>query len=608
VGGVLSAPAGSIVGAAGTAIEVSGGNADVGYGGNVASAGPRPVSVTGRTGGTLTLSGTIASTGQGILVQGNGGGTIAFTGTSKSLSTGAGAGVELASNAGAAVQFAGGGLTIATTTGDAFRATGGGTLTVTGAGNTLVSAGGTALRVESTTIGGTGLSFRSVSATGGPNGIVLVNTGALNGLQVTGTGAAGSGGTISGAVGADGSTDGIGVYLSQVRTIVLRHVSLSGFDNFAIRGSDVAGFEMENGVVAGVSGTNAALAEGALSFTNLTGSASFTGSQVSGGWTDNLRVANASGTLDPLTISESTIGLNGAASGADGVFISATGSAVVKVSVQNSTFAGARADMFEMVLADDATGDLAFLGNTLANGHGNPLSGGSGVLVTSAGGNPSLTYAVTNNTVRGTSGAAIAVIKGAGTGTFTGSVNGNVVGQPGVANSGSSQGSGILVDLVGGGAHTAQVTGNQVFQFTNFGIRAQAGGTALGGQGALEVVVQGNTVSEPSSNAVSMGFPTHGIRIQSGLSTGDNAIVCATVGGAGALANSVAGTGVNGGTDIRLFERFLTTMALPGYAGAPNDNAAVAAFVQANNGGTPTVLATNNVSAGGPGYVGVCPS
>lgn len=201
VGGVLSAPAGGIAGAAGTAIEVSGGNAVVSYGGNVASAGPRPVSVTGRTGGTLTLSGTIASSGQGILVQGNGGGTIAFTGSAKSLSTGPGHGVELSGNAGAAVQFAGGGLAVSTTTGGGFQATGGGTLTVTGAGNTLTSAGGVALRVENTTIGASGLTFRSVAATGGPNGIVLENTGAVNGLQVTGTGVAGSGGAIQGTSG-----------------------------------------------------------------------------------------------------------------------------------------------------------------------------------------------------------------------------------------------------------------------------------------------------------------------------------------------------------------------------------------------------------------------
>lgn len=197
VAGVLAAPAGSIVGAVGTGIEVSGGNGVVSYGGNVASVGPRPVAVTGRTGGTLTLSGTIASTGQGILVQGNGAGTIAFTGASKSLSTGTSHGVELASNAGATVQFAGGGVAVATTTGEAFRATGGGTVTVTGAGNTLTSAGGAALRVVGMSTAAAGITFRSVSANGGASAIVLQTLGGSAGVQVTGDGTTpGSGGIL----------------------------------------------------------------------------------------------------------------------------------------------------------------------------------------------------------------------------------------------------------------------------------------------------------------------------------------------------------------------------------------------------------------------------
>jgi hypothetical protein len=605
VGGSFSAAGGSITGSAGAGVEVTGGAGTFSYGGDIAVAGPLAVSVTGHTGGALTFGGTIASTGSGISVQNNSGGTIAFTGSSKSLSTGANNGVTLANNTGAQISFGGGGLAIATTNGTGFSATGGGTVTVTGAGNTVTSAGGVAVRVENTTIGASGLTFRSVSANGGTNGIVLNNTGAVNGLQVTGTGAAGSGGTIQSVSGADASTAGIGVYLSGVRNVQLAYMTLTGADNFAIRGVGVVDFSLGNSVVNGISGTTAALAEGAISFTSLTGAASITNSQVSGGLTDNLNVSNTAGTLDRLTISGSTIGQNGAADGDDGVAIEATGSAVVKVTVQNSTFTGARADLFQMTLANSAAADLVFAGNTLNNGQANPLSGGGGVLVTSTGGSPTLSYAMTGNAVRGTTGAAVAVIKGAGTGTFTGSITNNVIGQSGVANSGSSQGSGIIVDLIGGGAHTASVTGNQVFQFTNFGIRAQGSGT---GQGVLKVVAQGNTVSQPSPNAVTTSFPTHGIRIQSGVGTGDNAIVCATVGGAGALANAVTGTGINGGTDIRLFERFLTTMALPGYAGAANDNAAAAAFTQANNGGTPTVQATNNVSAGGPGFVGTCPA
>jgi hypothetical protein len=302
VGGLLSAPTGSIVGAAGTGIEVSGGNAAVTYGGNVASVGPRPVSVAGRTGGTLTLSGTIASTGQGILVQGNGGGTIAFTGASKSLSTGVNHGVELVSNTGAAVQFAGGGLAVATTTGEAFRASGGGTVTVTGVGNTLTAVGGAALRVANTTIGAAGITFRSVAATGGANGIVLENTGSLNGMQVTGTGVAGSGGTIQG-------TSEDGVYLESTRSISLAWMEIR--DNLAngIAGTSVSGFALDNASVLD-NGDDASADEGGIRFYNLSGSASVSGTTVAGSVKDNVRVANTSGVLDRLTVSGSTFAAN----------------------------------------------------------------------------------------------------------------------------------------------------------------------------------------------------------------------------------------------------------------------------------------------------------
>ena len=78
---------------------------------------------------------------------------------------------------------------------------------------------------------------------------------------------------------------------------------------------------------------------------------------------------------------------------------------------------------------------------------------------------------------------------------------------------------------------------------------------------------------------------------------------------AGALANSITGSGANAGTDFRLRQRQSTTVRLPGYAGANNDNTAVVTFVQGNNGGA-SGLASNTVGSGGGGFVGgggTCP-
>lgn len=201
IGGSFSAAEGTITGATAAGVDVTGGDGVFTYGGDVVATGPLAVSVANRTGGALTFGGTIASTGSGIAVQNGSGGTVAFTGPSKTLSTGTNPGVRLLNNTGATLSFAGGGLAVATTTGTGFEATGGGTVTVTGAGNSVVAAGGTAVRLNGVGSGVNGISFQSVSVTGGTNAIVIENLGGA-GFQVTGSGAvAGSGGVVQGTSG-----------------------------------------------------------------------------------------------------------------------------------------------------------------------------------------------------------------------------------------------------------------------------------------------------------------------------------------------------------------------------------------------------------------------
>lgn len=599
VGGVLAAPGGSIAGAAGAGVEVSGGSADVTYGGAVASAGPRPVSVTGRTGGGLTLSGTIASTGQGILVQGNGGGTIAFTGTSKSLATGANHGVVLASNAGATVHFGGGGLAVATTTGDAFRATGGGMVTATGAGNTLTSAGGVALRVENTTIGAAGLTFRSVSATGGANGIVLEGTGAANGVQVTGAGAAGSGGTIQGM-------SGDAILLDDVRNVFFASMAIQGNLGSGIAGTDVTGFSLDGSSVLN-NGDDAVAEEAGIRVDGLFGSATIRGSTFAGSVHDNVRIRNTAGVLDRLTVAASTFDDNHIATGRNGLLVAGSGSAVVRATVDGNQFTGSRAHQLRLDLAGAADAEVQVTGNTFANAHPAIIPGSGGVVLENTGGTPALRYVVDGNAISGAVGSALVVHEGPGDGAFSGVIRGNVVGVTGVPNSGSAQGSGISLTALGAGSHTVAVTGNQVRQYNNHGLLVQIGDNSLGGNGVLNATVTGNTIAEPGTAPTSK----NGIHLNAGVTSGDDPQVCLDIGGAGVLENSMTGAGSGGlaGRDFRLRQRFLTTVRLPGYAGANNDNAAVTAFVQGRNAGAPTGLTQNTVSTGGGGYVGgtACP-
>ena len=604
VGGTLTAPAGNVVNAAGAGVSVSGGNADVDYGGSITGSGVNAASITARTGGDLILSGNITDANGGILVQANSGGTISFNGASKSLSTGSSVAVTLLGNTGATVNFGGGGLNIATAGATGFSATGGGTVNVTGAGNAIATTSGTALRVVNTTIGTSGLSFLSISASNDANGIVLDNTGSTNGLQVTGSGAAGSGGTIQNMTGADGATTGIGVYLNAARSVSLSWMQINDASNFAIRGVDVQGFALENSVVSGSNGTSASLAEGSISFSGLTGSATVSGSNVSGGVTNNVRVVNSTGVLDRLTVSGTTVGANSATLGADGFFAQATGSAVLNLTVQNSFFTAARGNLLVVDLQNTAVSDVVLSSTAFTNGAASIIPGAGGVLLQSsgAGANPTLTYSVTGNTMNGAIGNALAIAKGAGTGTFSGTVSGNVIGVAGVPNSGSAQGSGISVTSVGGGTQTVAVTNNQVRQYNNMGLLLQLGDNANGGNGTMNATVTGNLVAQPGTAPTAK----NGIHLNAGTITADSHQVCLAMSG---NTINLSGSGGAAGTDFRLRQRMATTVRLPGYVGANNDNAAVTLFEQTNNPPAPTGLVQNSVPTGG-GYVGgaACPT
>ncbi|HEX6746985.1 MAG TPA: Ig-like domain-containing protein, partial [Longimicrobium sp.] len=179
---------------------------------------------------TFTFPGTISKTNGsngGISLTGMTGGTVSFTGPSIVLSTGTSVGINITGTP--TVSFVDS-VKVTTTSGNGINATGGGTLTITGTHNSISSTGGIALNVSGTTIGGAGLNFRSISANGGANGIVLVNTGS-NGLTVSGSGTAGSGGTIQNTSGADGAIAGNGVYLSSAQNVSLAFMAINDHGN-----------------------------------------------------------------------------------------------------------------------------------------------------------------------------------------------------------------------------------------------------------------------------------------------------------------------------------------------------------------------------------------
>lgn len=206
----------------GTDFEVDGGTGTVTMNGDITNTAGRSINVQNISGGTVSFGANNALTdsGTGIRIASNTGGTINLLGT-YDLDTAANDAVTITNNTGATISI--GQLDIDTTTGDGFVATGGGTLSVTGNANTITSAGGRGLNIENMTIGS--VDFESVNATGGDNGIRLVN-------NTGGTITVGDAGNAVDAGGIITGTTDAGVHVTNTN-VVLNGVTVRNAGNAA---------------------------------------------------------------------------------------------------------------------------------------------------------------------------------------------------------------------------------------------------------------------------------------------------------------------------------------------------------------------------------------
>ncbi|MFN8346832.1 MAG: Ig-like domain-containing protein [Spirosomataceae bacterium] len=620
--GSFTVGGGTITNPTGTGVLISGGSVNVTANTNITDNSGFAVDIDNHDSGTITFqTGTITSTGQGIRVQNCGGGTITFSGTSKSLNTTSNKAVTLSSNSGAIINFTNGGLVITTTNVTGFDAAGGGTIQVTGTGNTINSGTGTALNVANTTIGASNLSFQSISSNGGSaTGIILDNTGSLGGLTITGDGtntAVGgnsSGGTIANKTGLDGSTTtGCGIYLNNTRNVVLRRMTINGANqNFGILGTTVNGFELSYSTVGGSlpanqQGNNDGQNEGSIRFTNLTGSANFTNDNISGAVETNVRIENSSGTLNRVTFSGTTVGLTNTTTGDDGIFIEAAGSSVLNSTITNCVFTGARGDWLQVSQQAAHTGsmDISITNNQFSNSHPNTVSGGAVLLVSLSGASgSSATYNINGNTLRDSKGTALAVSGGNNGVSSSGSIENNTIGVAGSANSGSDAASGIAFVVSAGGTHTTKINNNTIRQYNNHGILCQVG-DQMGNPTNVQMTVTNNNITQPGN--INTDF--NGFHLNHGVLPTDNFTSCLHLAG-NVLTGSGNGAISPNNQEFRVRQRQSTTIRLPGYAGANNDDAAVIAFLRGQNTVTAGSGAVSNTVPTGGGFAGgaACPT
>ena len=560
-------------------IAISGSSADGIHGDNistatigatvtVSSSGQDGVDLTGAATGSVGVGATVTgSTARSVNVGNRSGGTVAFSGPIS------GTEITLSSNTGATVGFTKA-LTLSSGADSAFSATGGGTVTASDTASTLTSTTGSTLVVENTTIGAAGLTFKSISANGAPNGIRLNATGSSGGLTVLGgantsLGGNGSGGTIQ-------NTTGAGVSLTSTAAVSLNNLTVSDTPSASgIKGTAVNGFSFTNGTVSG-SGSAGGGATGTVAsniafdgigdgVSNVSGAVTVSNSSLTSGYLHGLTIYNNAGTISTLTLTGNTITSAATAAGSigNGVVVQSFGSASVAPTI--------------------TTGSIS--GNTITgfpNGSGIRLTGGN---VTSLAapisqiGTSGNHFAINGNLVRGFSAAVpmsteAIIVLASGRGTSYIDVTNNGTGANPV---GFTIGDGISVNATWQHNLTSAITGNVIALGStgvvfNRGITGGAAASSIpGGTGdsaVLNATISNNVVSQTKGNGIyfianqsstlrakvqgnTVAAPTDlgaGIRIDSGTAASQavNTTVCANISG-----NTTAGLAPNLGISLR---------------------------------------------------------
>jgi Big-like domain-containing protein len=534
---IFSAPASSnIQNPTGTAFNVDGGNAAITYAGAITNSAGRSVSVTNRTADTVSFTGAINGTGMGVFLNGNTGSTISFSGA-LTLSTGANA---------------------------AFTATGGGTVTVTGSTNTITATTGTALNVANTTIGASGLTFRSVSAgtaaSGPASGIILNSTGSSGGLTVLGTGSAASGGTIQ-------QTTSHGISLTSTQSPSFANISVKNTSGSGIKGSFVTNFSLTNSAIDN-SGTGGVVDESNVAFNNpptstanLTGTVTITGNSLTNSRYHGVDLQQFDGTITSLNVSSNTLtsSTSSASSLGSAIRITVRGTASIAANINGATINNNTITNFPSgagILVQGGNGtSTSAPGVTLGTGAtpititGNLIAGppvtnmATQAINLAIDGVGSTNFNISNNgtvaqpltNTQGVTIAAGSFGRTTATGTISNNVvvsNSNVNGQPGIA-AGVDQHFGVTDNP----SMTVTVTNNTISATQGNGILL----TAKQSNGILAAKVQNNAVAAP------LGGVRPGIRIESGNNTaGENTTVCVNL-----RDNTSAGSSGTNGIGLR---------------------------------------------------------
>ncbi len=321
-----------------------------------------------------------------------------------------------------------------------------------------------------------------------------------------------------------------------------------------------------------------------ISGTNVTGTITLNDDVFTASRVDNGIITDTSGSLT-LTVTGSTFSANTGPNANYGLNVNANGGTDATVSVTGSTFTNNASLDFEFETGATATGT-----NT-ATFSDNSVTGGGGVEFGPFGDDATTITADGNNIQNpAVEGIGVDNVSASDTGgSVTGTISGNTVGSPTVANSGGGFGIGLGVE--GSFTETLTVSDNHLYQYQN-----DSGINFIDREGSptMNLTITGNTIADPGQ------FGTWGILGTAGALSTDGGTVCANITG-----NSIAGSAAagQGGADVE-FDQFGTeTVKLPGYTGGATNDSAVATFLAGNNtgNGPPSAIATGGGFVNGTG-------
>jgi hypothetical protein len=382
--------------------------------------------------------------------------------------------------------------------------------------------------------------FRSISANGAANGILLTNlTGSFtvngDGTNTTKGGNA-SGGTIANMAGANGATAGAAVYLNNVQNVTLRRMTINGTNqNFGIRGITVQNFELRYATVSGTNGNSTADREGSVIFDNLFGTSLINDSIVSGSIEDNVRIENSTGLLNSFTLNNNTIQNNSSVSGNVGVRFASKTTADMTGVISNNLFTGNRTDAINADAGDTSFLDVTISGNTIVDG--NPNDGNIGINVTAAV-DGDVTFDIDNNKVGTPDGTTNQALLNTGINVYAGatsSMSGKVRNNQVILKGAGSSGTGIRIVQADDSVLDINVSSNTVSNVgLDYGIQFD-GGQNAGADGDTQIAVVNNTVSVLNNALDAIRVRARNAssacsRITGNIATHGNPAVC-TIGG-----------------------------------------------------------------------------